>query len=69
MFEIIFILILIATLLVTGLTMVGMFAAVALSLMFILLMSLFSTIFKLLPWLLVIGCLLWGLRQSYRVPR
>ncbi len=69
MFEIIFILIFVATLLVTGLTLVSVFAAIGLSLMVMLVLGMFGIAFKLLPWILLIAFAVWIFRQGNRTPR
>ncbi len=69
MFEIIFILIFVATLLVTGLTLMSVFAAIGLSLMVMLVMGMFGIALKLLPWILLIAFVVWIFRQGNRAPR
>ncbi len=69
MFEIIFILIFVATLLVTGLTLMSVFAAIGLSLMVMLVLSMFGIALKLLPWILLIAFVVWIFRQGNRAPR
>lgn len=69
MFEIIFILVFIATLLVTGLTLMSVFAAIGVSLLVMLLLSMFGMAMKLLPWILVIAIVVWFFRQGEKAPR
>ncbi|WP_100753822.1 envelope stress response protein PspG [Vibrio salilacus] len=59
MFELIFILVFGATLLVTGVTMVTVIAGVAFSLVVMVLLGMLSVAFKLLPWLIVIAIGIW----------
>lgn len=59
MFELIFILVFTATLLVTGVTMLTVFAAVAFSIVVMLLLGMLSAVLKLLPWLIVIAIGIW----------
>ncbi|WP_391088984.1 envelope stress response protein PspG [Vibrio sp. NH-UV-68] len=59
MFELIFILIFGATLLVTGVTMVTVIAGVAFSLVVMVLLGMLSVALKLLPWLIVIAIGIW----------
>ncbi len=69
MFEIIFILIFVATLLVTGLTLMSVFAAIGLSLMVMFVLGMFGIALKLLPWILLIAFVVWIFRQGNRAPR
>ncbi|MFV0449490.1 MAG: envelope stress response protein PspG [Vibrio sp.] len=69
MFEIIFILVFIATLLVTGLTLMSVFAAIGVSLFVLLLLGMFGMAMKLLPWILVIAIVVWFFRQGEKAPR
>ncbi|WP_038175216.1 envelope stress response protein PspG [Vibrio pacinii] len=59
MFELIFILVFGATLLVTGVTMVTVIAGVAFSLVVMVLLGMLSVALKLLPWLIVIAIGIW----------
>lgn len=59
MFELIFILVFVATLLVTGVTMVTVFAGVAFSLVVMLLLGMIGAVIKLIPWLIVIALGIW----------
>ncbi len=69
MFEIIFILIFVVTLLVTGLTLMSVFAAIGLSLMVMLALGMFGIALKLLPWILLMAFVVWIFRQGNRAPR
>ncbi len=69
MFEIIFILVFVATLLVTGLTLVSVFAAIGLSLFVMLVLGMFGMAIKLLPWILLIAFVVWVFRQGDKAPR
>ena len=55
MFELIFVLIFVATLLVTGITFMTVLAATGVALAVMLLLGMMSVVFKLLPWLIVIA--------------
>ena len=59
MFELIFILVFGATLLVTVVTMVTVIAGVALSLLVMVLLGMLSVVLKLMPWLIVIAVGIW----------
>lgn len=59
MFELIFILVFAATLLVTGITMMTVFAATAIALVVMLLLGMLGFVLKLLPWLIVIAVGIW----------
>lgn len=59
MFELIFVLVFIATLLVTGLTMVTVFAAAGFALLVMVLLGMLGAVFKILPWLIVIALGFW----------
>ncbi|MBD0788887.1 MULTISPECIES: envelope stress response protein PspG [Vibrio] len=69
MFEIIFILVFVATLLVTGLTLMSVFAAIGLSLLVMLVLGMFGMAIKLLPWILAIAVIVWIFRQGDKAPR
>ncbi len=69
MFEIIFILVFVATLLVTGLTLVSVFAAIGLSLLVMLVLGMFGMAIKLLPWILLTAFVVWVFRQGDKAPR
>ncbi|KGY06791.1 MULTISPECIES: envelope stress response protein PspG [Vibrio] len=59
MFELIFILVFTATLLVTGVTMLTVFAAVAFSIVVMVLLGMLGAVLKILPWLIVIAIGIW----------
>ncbi|MEZ8106807.1 MULTISPECIES: envelope stress response protein PspG [Vibrio] len=59
MFELIFILVFISTLLVTGLTMMTVFAATAVAFVVMTLLGMIGVVFKLLPWIIVIVLGVW----------
>lgn len=59
MFELIFILVFTATLLVTGVTMLTVFAAVTFSIVVMVLLGMLGAVLKLLPWLIVIALGIW----------
>ena len=59
MFELIFILVFIATLLITGITMLTVFAAAGFALVVMVLMGMVGVVFKILPWLIVIAIGIW----------
>lgn len=69
MFEIIFILVFVATLLVTGLTLMSVFAAIGLSLLVMLVLGMFGMAIKLLPWILAIAVIVWIFRHGDKAPR
>ena len=69
MFEIIFILVFLSTLLVTGLTLMSVFAAIGLSLLVMLVLGMFGMAIKLLPWILAIAVIVWIFRQGDKAPR
>lgn len=69
MFELIFILVFTATLLVTGVTMLTVFAAVAFSLVVMLVLGMLGAVLKLLPWLIVIGVGVWFFKSYVVQPR
>ncbi|GAK85867.1 putative inner membrane protein [Vibrio ponticus] len=59
MFELIFVLVFIATLLVTGVTMLTVFAAVGFALAVMVLLGMVGAVLKILPWLIVIAIGIW----------
>ncbi|WP_165312405.1 envelope stress response protein PspG [Vibrio ziniensis] len=69
MFEIIFILVFVATLLVTGLTLMSVFAAIGLSILVMLVLGMFGMAIKLLPWVILIAFVVWVFRQGDKAPR
>ncbi|EMU9333078.1 envelope stress response protein PspG [Vibrio cholerae] len=71
MFELIFIFVFAATLLVTGITLMSVFGAMAMALAF-LIMALFGMlgiVLKLLPWLLVVLVVVWLMRDKAKAAR
>ncbi|MEL7291532.1 MAG: envelope stress response protein PspG [Pseudomonadota bacterium] len=69
MFELIFILVFVATLLVTGVTMVTVMAGIAFSLVVMLLLGMLSAALKLIPWLIVIAIGIWFFKNHVAQPR
>ncbi|KLN65494.1 MULTISPECIES: envelope stress response protein PspG [Vibrio] len=69
MFELIFIMVFAATLLVTGVTMVTVLAGVAFSLVVMVLLGMVGAVFKLLPWLIVIAIGIWFFKSYVAQPR
>ncbi|MFA0017857.1 envelope stress response protein PspG [Vibrio splendidus] len=59
MFELIFVLIFVATLLVTGITFMTVLAATGIALAVMLVLGMMGVVFKLLPWLIVIALGIW----------
>lgn len=59
MFELIFVLVFIATLLVTGLTMMTVFAAAGFALLVMFILGMVGTVLKLIPWIIVIAIGYW----------
>ena len=59
MFELIFVLVFIATLLVTGITMITVFSAAGFALLVMVLLGMIGAVFKMLPWLIVIALGFW----------
>ena len=59
MFELIFVLIFVATLLVTGITFMTVLAATGVALAVMLVLGMMGVVFKLLPWLIVIALGIW----------
>ena len=59
MFELIFVLIFVATLLVTGITFMTVLAATGIALAVMLVLGMMGVVFKLLPWLIVIAVGVW----------
>ncbi len=68
MLELIFILVFTATLLVTGITMVTVFAATGIALVVMFLLGMVGAVLKLLPWLIVIALGIWFLKTSSLSP-
>lgn len=69
MFELIFVLVFVATLLVTGVTMVTVLAGIAFSLVVMLLLGMLSAALKLIPWLIVIAVGIWFFKNHVAQPR
>ncbi|MFM2588730.1 envelope stress response protein PspG [Vibrio sp. TBV020] len=69
MFELIFIMVFVATLLVTGVTMVTVLAGVAFSLVVMLLLGMIGAVIKLIPWLIVIAVGIWFFKNHVAQPR
>jgi phage shock protein G len=69
MFELIFILVFFATLLVTGVTLFTVFAAVAFSVVVMFLLGMVGAIIKLIPWLIVIAIGIWFFKSFVAQPR
>ncbi|ERM62758.1 phage-shock protein [Vibrio mimicus CAIM 1883] len=64
MFELIFILVFAATLLVTGITLMSVFGAIALAFLIMALFGMLGIVLKLLPWLLVVLMVIWLMRDK-----
>lgn len=64
MFELIFILVFAATLLVTGITLMSVFGAIALAFLIMALFGMLGIVLKLLPWLLVVLVVIWLMRDK-----
>lgn len=69
MLELIFILVFTATLLVTGITMMTVFAATGIALVVMVLLGMLGFVFKLLPWLIVIAVAIWFFKRVVAQPR
>ncbi|MGC9403959.1 MULTISPECIES: envelope stress response protein PspG [Vibrio] len=69
MFELIFVLVFIATLLVTGLTMMSVFAATAIAFIVLAVLGMVGVVFKLIPWLIVIAIGVWFFKNHVYSPR
>ncbi len=63
MFELIFLLVFIATLLVTGMTMMTIFVATGVAFFVMFLLGMIGMVFKLLPWLLLLLIGVWAYKQ------
>ncbi len=59
MFELIFVLIFVATLLVTGITFMTVLAATGLALVVMVVLGMVGAVLKILPWLIVIAIGVW----------
>ncbi|SYZ82401.1 phage shock protein G [Vibrio paracholerae] len=64
MFELIFIFVFAATLLVTGIALISVFGAMALAFLIMALFGMLGIVLKLLPWLLVVLVVVWLMRDK-----
>lgn len=69
MFELIFIFVFATTLLVTGLTLMSVFGALALAFLIMALFGMLGIVLKLLPWLLVVLVVVWLMRDKAKAAR
>ncbi|EGR4344252.1 envelope stress response protein PspG [Vibrio cholerae] len=69
MFELIFIFVFAATLLVTGITLMSVFGAMALAFLIMALFGMLGIVLKLLPWLLVVLVVIWLMRDKVKAAR
>ncbi len=69
MFELIFIFGFAATLLVTGITLMSVFGAMALAFLIMALFGMLGIVLKLLPWLLVVLVVVWLMRDKAKAAR
>jgi phage shock protein G len=69
MFELIFIFVFAATLLVTGITLISVFGAMALAFLVMALFGMLGIVLKLLPWLLVVLVVVWLMRDKAKAAR
>lgn len=69
MFELIFILVFAATLLVTGVTLATVIAGVLFSFVVMLLLGMVGVVLKLLPWIIVIALGVWFFKTYVAQPR
>ncbi|EKF9792523.1 envelope stress response protein PspG [Vibrio cholerae] len=69
MFELIFIFVFAATLLVTGITLISVFGAMALAFLIMALFGMLGIVLKLLPWLLVVLVMIWLMRDKAKAAR
>ncbi|HDZ9164003.1 TPA: envelope stress response protein PspG [Vibrio cholerae] len=69
MFELIFIFVFAATLLVTGITLMSVFGAMALAFLIMALFGMLGIVLKLLPWLLVVLVVVWLMRDKVKAAR
>ena len=69
MFELIFILVFAATLLVTGVTLATVIAGVVFSFVVMLLLGMVGVVLKLLPWIIVIALGVWFFKTYVAQPR
>ncbi|EPO0038436.1 envelope stress response protein PspG [Vibrio cholerae] len=69
MFELIFIFVFAATLLVTGITLMSVFGAMALAFLIMALFGMLGIVLKLLPWLLVVLVVIWLMSDKAKAAR
>ena len=69
MFELIFILVFAATLLVTGVTLATVMAGVVFSFVVMLLLGMVGVVLKLLPWIIVVALGVWFFKTYVAQPR
>ncbi|BCK14895.1 envelope stress response protein PspG [Vibrio cholerae] len=69
MFELIFIFVFAATLLVTGITLMSVFGTMALAFLIMALFGMLGIVLKLLPWLLVVLVVVWLMRDKAKASR
>ncbi|MCS0352823.1 envelope stress response protein PspG [Vibrio ordalii] len=69
MFELIFLLVFIATLLATGITLATVFIATVMGFIVLALLGMIGVMFKLLPWIIVIVLGGWFFRHVVYTPR
>lgn len=69
MFELIFILVFTTTLLVTGVTMLTVFAGIAFAMVVMVLLGMIGAVLKILPWLIVIALGVWFFKSFVVQPR
>ncbi|EGR4210524.1 envelope stress response protein PspG [Vibrio cholerae] len=69
MFELIFIFVFAATLLVTGITLMSVFGAIALAFLIMALFGMLGIVLKLIPWLLVVLVVIWLMRDKAKAAR
>ncbi|MGD8112870.1 envelope stress response protein PspG [Vibrio sp. TRT 21S02] len=69
MFELIFLFVFVATLLVTGITMFSVFAATGLALVVMVVLGMVGVVIKLIPWLIVIALGIWFFKNYVYSPR
>ncbi|OIQ22844.1 envelope stress response protein PspG [uncultured Vibrio sp.] len=69
MFELVFVLVFVATLLVTGITFMTLFAATVLSFLVLTVLGMVGVVFKLIPWLIAIAIGVWFFKNYVYSPR
>lgn len=69
MFELIFIFVFAATLLVTGITLMSVFGAMVLAFLIMALFGMLGIVLKLLPWLLVVLVVIWLMCDKAKAAR